>query len=337
VIIRKKYLLVALPVVILFWWAVKDVPFGAVLSTLRSLSPHALVLLISLNTLIVGLFGVRWWLILRAQGYRIPYLQLVAYRLAAFGVAYFTPGPQIGGEPLQVHLLNRRHAVLGADAIASVTLDKALEWSANLAFLLIGFVTILDLGLVGSINTALLVFMFAVLFGLPVGYLALLYAGKQPVTWLVSRLFPGKILPAKWSRLWANLSAAETQVARFMHRHPVVVFQAAGLSILLWLSIGLEYWLALRLLGLNINLFQVVVMFTAARLAFLSPTPGGLGVLEAGQVFALTSLGLDPAFGIGLSLLIRARDLTLGGLGLWAGGLLARTAPAQPYPVSTGD
>ena len=335
--IRKKHLLVALPVVILFWWAVRDVPLRAVVSILRSLSPQALVLLILLNTLIVGLFGGRWWLILCAQGYRIAFHKLVAYRLAAFGVAYFTPGPQIGGEPLQVHLLNRRHAVSGADAIASVTLDKVLEGSANLAFLLIGFVTILDAGLVGATTPALLAFLFTGFLGLPVVYLALLYAGKRPVTWLANNLFSGKIAPAKWARLGTNFTAAEIQVARFLHCHPWVVFQATGLSVLVWLSTGLEYWLALRLLGLNLNLLQLVVMFTAARLAFLSPTPGGLGALEAGQVFALTSLGLDPAFGVSLSLMIRARDLALGGLGLWAGGLLARNTPVRSYFASTGD
>jgi hypothetical protein len=32
-------------------------------------------------------------------------------------------------------------------------------------------------------------------------------------------------------------------------------------------------------------------------------------------------LGFDPAIGLSLSLLIRARDVLLGGLGLWWGGL----------------
>jgi hypothetical protein len=35
----------------------------------------------------------------------------------------------------------------------------------------------------------------------------------------------------------------------------------------------------------------------------------------------LGALGLNPAAGISLSLLIRVRDLALGGLGLWWGGI----------------
>ena len=69
---------------------------------------------------------------------------------------------------------------------------------------------------------------------------------------------------------------------------------------------------------------QSVVVLPAARVAFLLPVPAGLGALEAGQVLAMQALGINPAVGIGLSLLIRSRDIIFGGLGLWWGGLQSR-------------
>jgi uncharacterized membrane protein YbhN (UPF0104 family) len=60
------------------------------------------------------------------------------------------------------------------------------------------------------------------------------------------------------------------------------------------------------------------------RLAFLVPLPGGLGALEASQTFALAALGFQPALGIALSLLIRARDIILGAAGLALAAVLAR-------------
>ena len=42
----------------------------------------------------------RWWIILRADNPGIPFWPLIRYRLAVFGLSYFTPGPQVGGEPL---------------------------------------------------------------------------------------------------------------------------------------------------------------------------------------------------------------------------------------------
>ena len=62
---------------------------------------------------------------------------------------------------------------------------------------------------------------------------------------------------------------------------------------------------------------------TAARIAFLLPAPGGLGVLEASQVLTFSALGLNPAVGLSLTLLIRVRDIALGTGGLlWAGIIL---------------
>jgi uncharacterized membrane protein YbhN (UPF0104 family) len=41
-----------------------------------------------------------------------------------------------------------------------------------------------------------------------------------------------------------------------------------------------------------------------------------LGALEASQVFALGTFGISAASALGIALLMRARDLLIGGLGL---------------------
>jgi glycosyltransferase 2 family protein len=94
-----------------------------------------------------------------------------------------------------------------------------------------------------------------------------------------------------------------------------------------------EYWLTIRILGVYMQPAQVIAALTAARLAFLLPVPAGLGVLEAGQVAAMHLLGFDPVVGISASLLIRARDITLGAVGLWFGGFLTRLTPQEPAAV----
>ena len=88
-----------------------------------------------------------------------------------------------------------------------------------------------------------------------------------------------------------------------------------------WLLMVFEYWLALHFLGATLTPAQTIIALTAARVAILFPLPGGLGALEASQVLAMQLLGLEPAIGLSLSLLIRARDVTLGGIGLWWGGV----------------
>jgi uncharacterized membrane protein YbhN (UPF0104 family) len=75
-------------------------------------------------------------------------------------------------------------------------------------------------------------------------------------------------------------------------------------------------------LGLEMTLPQAVTAMVAARVAILLPLPAGLGALEASQALAMRGLGLSPAAGVSLSLLIRARDVLLGLLGLGLAALL---------------
>ena len=82
---------------------------------------------------------------------------------------------------------------------------------------------------------------------------------------------------------------------------------------LLWLRPPILLWLALQFLGLDLPVEGVV---TAARLAILLPFPAALGALELSQVLALTALGFGAAEGAAMGLLIRARDLSSGGVGL---------------------
>jgi uncharacterized membrane protein YbhN (UPF0104 family) len=83
-----------------------------------------------------------------------------------------------------------------------------------------------------------------------------------------------------------------------------------------------EYWLMSYFLGANLTALQAVAGLTATRIAFLTPLPGGVGLLEAGQALAMQAFGFTSALGISLSLLMRARDLAVGMFGLWVGGLV---------------
>jgi len=73
-------------------------------------------------------------------------------------------------------------------------------------------------------------------------------------------------------------------------------------------------------LNIELTSWQVVASWTMSWLAFLVPLPGGLGALEASQVFALGAFGVSAASALGVTLLIRARDLLIGGLGLLLAG-----------------
>jgi uncharacterized membrane protein YbhN (UPF0104 family) len=126
-------------------------------------------------------------------------------------------------------------------------------------------------------------------------------------------------------RIARAASESEGQIAAFLRGHPAGFVRVVLLAGLTWCAMIFEFWLALRFLGIPAGLVETIAAQTAARLAFLLPLPAGLGALEASQVLAMRMLGIDPALGIALSLVIRARDVFFGLLGLWVGGYAYRS------------
>lgn len=309
---------------LLIWWVVKDIPLAAIVDVLKQVRFERLPILIGLNAVIFILFSSRWWLILSAFGYRRPFFSLAGYRLAAFGVTYFTPGPQFGGEPLQVYLLKRREALPTEIAVASVAVDKLLELLANFSFLLVGVIVILYSNVLTDSAAPALLFLPASLLVFPIGYLVALWFDRLPASWMVRKLTVWLRDSSRFKSAHQTINATEHQVARFCRQNPFILLVATSLSVLIWVLMVIEFRLMLQFLGASLNLFQVLIALTAARIAFLLPLPAGLGSLEAGQVMAMSLFGLNPGLGLSLSLIIRARDFLFGGIGLGLGGLLNR-------------
>ncbi len=329
--LRSLLWLLALPPLV---WAGSRLPWGEVWARLRGLSAWELLALFSLNCIIFALFSGRWWLILRAQGYRVSFPALAGYRLAAFGITYITPGPQFGGEPLQVYLVRARQGVPGSVSLAAVAVDKLYELLGNLAFAAFGIFVILERGLFGVETlgtwTARLPLLGAGLLLLPAGYMATLWLGRRPLSALAGRLR----LKGRGARAAALIRTSEAQAGDFFHKKPAAGLLVGALSLLTWAAMLGEYWLALRLLGLQLDPLQTVAALTAARLAFVLPSPAGIGTLEASQILALQALGAGTAAGVSASLLIRVRDTGFAALGLWLGALLLSVEKTGQPPGS---
>jgi hypothetical protein len=302
--------------VLLVWAALREVAWPDLRAALSALRAAEVLVLLGVNILVLLSFSGRWWAILRGQGFRVPYLTLSLLRLAGFGVSYFTPGPQFGGEPLQAYLLHRRHRVPAASAAASVAMDKSIELLGNLAFLLLSLPLVVELGFLPGSQLEAMSFFAAGLMALPLILLLLLRAGWRPLARLAVRA------PMRWpllSGVTGFLGQTEEALAQLMGGAPWGWLGALGFTVVSWLGLMGEYALALRFLDLRLSPLESLAVLAAARLAFLGPFPGGLGLLEASQVFALRALGHGAAQGASMALLIRARDLLFGGLGLWLG------------------
>jgi glycosyltransferase 2 family protein len=302
----------------LLYFALRNAPLIEIWRALTNLNFWQVAVILLLNALVICLMTARWWIILRAENPSLPFLPLVGYRLAVFGLSYFTPGPQVGGEPLQVLYLQRNHGLTFARATSAVIMDKLLEFLVNFILIGVGMWAIFRVGLIStsSISLNVSVVALALLLITPAIHILLLYRGKTPVGGILLRMpFVEKEHPS--IRL---IITAERMASAFCRKHVRMMFLAIGASLLSVAGIAAEYYLMVTFLGMEINAVQVFAALTAMQVAFLMPLPGGLGALEASQVFALGVFGQPASAAIGLTLLMRARDLLNGGVGLLIAG-----------------
>ena len=224
---------------------------------------------------------------------------------------------------MQIYLLQKHNPIPLPIATASVVLSKVLERAGRAAFLLIGVFGLLQLHTLSGLANKFIGAMAMGILALPVGYLAAARSGRRPLFSILRRVPTMLALRQVYRRLLKVIGESELQVSVFCRDKPQVVAIGLGLSLMSWAIISLETWLALSFLGLTLKMGEVLAIVTAAQIAFLTPLPAGLGAMEASLVAVFLALGHSSADAVSLALLMRGRDLLIGGLGLWRGGSMA--------------
>jgi uncharacterized protein (TIRG00374 family) len=304
--------------VVLLYFAFRNAPLLDIWNTLKQLQLYQIAIILVINALVISLITTRWWIIVHAENPSVPFLPLVGYRLSVFGLSYFTPGPQVGGEPLQVLYLQKNHGLSYARATSAVIMDKLLEFLVNFILLGIGVWAIVRVGLVSEngIRLTLSLIGLAGLLIWPIVHIILLYNGIMPISKILLRQ---PFIQKDHSSI-RLIIVAERMASAFCQKHVRAMFAAIGISLLSILGIVIEYYFFVHILGMQINTIQIFAALTAMQIAFLIPLPGGLGALEASQVFALGAFGQPASAAISLTLLMRARDILNGGVGLLLAG-----------------
>ena len=303
---------------LLLYFALRNAPFAEIWEALEGLQISQIATLLIVNAVVIAAMTARWWIIVRAENPSIPFFALIGYRLSVFGVSYFTLGPQVGGEALQVLYLQRNHGLTFARATSAVLMDKLLEFLINFLLIGIGVWSIVRVGIFsdGGIRLTVNLIGLAVLLIWPLVHIILLYNRKNPL----SKILLGQPFTRKKSKTIRLIIVAERMASSFCRKHFGALLLSLGASVLAMLGIVLEYYLMINFLGIQLSTVQTFAALTSMQIAFLMPLPGGLGALEASQVFALGAFGQSASAAIGLTLLMRARDILNGGIGLLLAG-----------------
>jgi putative membrane protein len=223
------------------------------------------------------------------------------------------PVAQLGGNLVGIRLLMHR-GMRGPLAGAGTTLDLTIEASTQLLFTIGGFVV-----------------------------LATTYPDDNWMSWVQGGIITGLVgvggfIVAQRAGLLRLVEGAAALLQRFFPELPVEIVQgmhaelmrlqgrgraigkAVGLHLLAWLLGTGETWLALYAMGVPVGLAEAFVIESlgqAARSAGFA-VPGALGVQEAGFILVCELYGIHPDTAIALSMVKRARELTVGLPGLLA-------------------
>ncbi|MGD8267890.1 MAG: lysylphosphatidylglycerol synthase transmembrane domain-containing protein [Desulfobacterales bacterium] len=311
--------LVIAAIIGLLAWSWRDLSLTAVGTAIARWGWREGFLFGALNLFILAAMCWRWSLILRQLQFPVGFGSLILYRMGSNTLSYVTPGPQFGGEPLQVYCLAAYQQVPPAAASASVAVDRLIELVGNLMFLtLAGIYVLPTLPLDTAAVGPALVIMAGV--GLTAGLLlGAVASGRKPL----SRLAARGIRHARWSpkltRLIEMVPATESLAAPVLTPRHLCWYALAG--VVQWGAFLAELGIIYTFLGVSLSAPALLTLAVAARLAFLLPLPGGWGLLEAGQVTAYAGLGGDPTVAMAACLIMRARDLVLIAAGA---GLLTR-------------
>ena len=301
---------------VLVWHALEGVAWVDLGHLLAGISPWAIPAIAGVNLLLIPLMTARWWLLLRILGSPVGLTSLCGYRTAASAVSYLTPGPHFGGEPLSIYLLHHRNGIALSTASTSVVVDRLLELLASFGVLMLCLLYLAwaDIVLFTGPGRPVLIIVVLVI---TAGTLWAILTGRQPFSRSVSLL--RNVCPRiPWinGTLTKIIAQSETMAASLFQNHGCRFLLAGLLSLGHWVGVFAEFWLMSVFLGRPMSFWQLTAVVMTARLAFFTPLPAGIGVLESALPWVTAALGMGSPLGLGLCLIIRCRDIIFSLLGL---------------------
>ncbi len=284
----------------------KETPLKEIWITFKGTSPLIILGYIAVSVSLLLLHTWRWKIIVKTEK-DVPFMSLFAYKIVGYGVSFITPAAKMGGEPLRAAML-QRHGYKMNRALSTVVIDKVID-IATMAFLFILAVVLTVTTYAIPQDMFVLLVIGAVLF---VGIMVYFYYQILNNKNLFVRIFRKLRLDKLKSMANAEKKIMEFEkvIADFHKKRQDAFYKVLFLSAFAWLLMFAEFTLALAFFGITgtsfMNLFLVITIMGAA---YMIPIPLALGVLEAGEASLFTLLGLEAAAGVGLSILVRFRDL----------------------------
>jgi len=311
---RNRLLLGVVISFVLLGLALRHIQPDRVVQALATADYRLVLLAAGLRLLALAFRAVRWSVVL-APVKRVSPRSLFPKVLIGYFSNYVLPSQS--GELVRAYVLGRREGVSKSSTMATILVEKILDWFTLLLLLSLIFILfptagwIRQFGLVaGAIFAGGLLTLAAML----------RYQDETArlVTRLVGRLSGG--LALRTERIVRSFFAGLRVLRRGQH-----VGLAAAISLLIWSGQATLFVSIGRSLGLTAPLYAYVLLMALFNLSVFVPTmPGKLGTLEFIFAAVLGTFSTDRSTALTFALLFRATHivpLLLGYVSLWQEGV----------------
>ncbi len=293
---------------------------GEVINAVKILSYSRFLILLLFTIFLFFLTAVRWNIILRAMGEKTNFLKVWMAKICGYAVSYLTPFSRLGGEPVRAYVLKKENKIGMEKGLASIVIDKMFEFTVAIFFMLWGFVFLVSRYTL-AFNRLFLMFFLTLLFIVLLVWFFIKILKHEEFFSKFLRIF--KLHKMKrFKFVHASLQRIEKDIARFFKYNKKGVVGALIITLIINTLFIAAYQLIVLFLGIKISFITAIMIFTLFAFSSSAPTPGSLGVYEAGFAIVFSILGLGASVGVAFALLTRLFELVISGVGV---GLIAVT------------
>ncbi|KAB2951810.1 flippase-like domain-containing protein [Heliorestis acidaminivorans] len=278
-----------------------SVPISELIDTLKSMDRTLLFFASLLQIFTVALIALQWYIFAKKIGGKVTYLDMVHMNLAGTFVESITPAMKAGGEGAKIWLLCSKMRFSLSQAVALLTLQKAIS---IVPFLLISAIGLSWLmlnhrveGLQGQIFLGSFLFLLAT-----TGLILLFLLIPKQMMALLERIPLSK---GRKEKALAGIDAFRQAIAETKGDQAIWMGQGA-LSIFIWLLYPVKAYIVVLAFDVPISLALIgVITYLAYMVAMLPLSPGGIGTFEGAMVLLLSSFNIPLQESLALAVAIR--------------------------------
>lgn len=272
---------------------------GEIMTALKQANIYYVLLAVILQFIIMGLWDIKWSVLL--TGLDIPHKKLPLFAMLLVGLAVnnLTPSGRGGGEPVRAYLVSKSSGVGFRKTFASVMGDKLFD---TFPFALLAIVAMLYLITEVHLSQTMVITLIVALIVFVILLVLLVYIcineelGIKVISWIFRQLrrFMSRDLDSYENKALAAIAGFQGSLVYIMSERSVFI-KAIGIAFLVWFLEIMRVYVVFLAFGVHVSIGMVAAVFLLSTLVGMIPAlPGGLGAVDGIMILVYSMAGISP-------------------------------------------